>query len=476
MDKDKTFENTVDYQLHDLSSSRFAQYFPRLKKKRTSSGVEYAVFVVKKDEDSGVLPNLPPSPPDTELDELSSSSQGFTITGEPEDEEFDFSQFVTPELAVAAQAASQSNHPSIASAAQLPHQTFSDRRNNSAPQYPSLTRQSTRRETSHQNDREPTWASGSEAADIGTILNRRMDAHLRHITQRGSLAQASQPESLSDLVAQLERVQEHNRRTIQAARDEPQQTNSRALPASYDEDDWAARLRQHHERTDLDLENDSDTQQAVHPIGRQARPHRPATPAELEAQTARARDNTQNTSLIQPAHHHGLRNRRRQQQQTTTDRRARLEELMQQHDANASFREWRDSPLAATPPPPPPPPHNPLTPLIDAPPPASPTRHPNFFPIPAPTSHYAAPSQPARTSRPPPMAPCQVSKTYLAPKARFSMHPSRDTLEIKFDPPVSCRYLVLKLWSGRERGNIDVRSVVAWGFAGVRWFPAVELR
>jgi len=53
----------------------------------------------------------------------------------------------------------------------------------------------------------------------------------------------------------------------------------------------------------------------------------------------------------------------------------------------------------------------------------------------------------------------------------------RETVEIKFDPPLSCRYLVLKLWSARKgEGNIDVGSVVAWGFAGVRWFPAVEVR
>lgn len=57
--------------------------------------------------------------------------------------------------------------------------------------------------------------------------------------------------------------------------------------------------------------------------------------------------------------------------------------------------------------------------------------------------------------------------------ARFYIKRGKSRVAIKFDPPVSGRYILLKLWANRS--NVDVQSVVAKGYAGPRFFPAVEL-
>lgn len=57
--------------------------------------------------------------------------------------------------------------------------------------------------------------------------------------------------------------------------------------------------------------------------------------------------------------------------------------------------------------------------------------------------------------------------------ARFFIKRGKSRVAIKFDPPVSGRYILLKLWAGRS--NVDVQSVVAKGYAGPRFFPAVQL-
>lgn len=57
--------------------------------------------------------------------------------------------------------------------------------------------------------------------------------------------------------------------------------------------------------------------------------------------------------------------------------------------------------------------------------------------------------------------------------ARFHIKHGKSRVAIKFDPPVSGRYILLKLWSYRT--NVDVQSVVAKGYAGPRFFPAFEL-
>lgn len=49
-------------------------------------------------------------------------------------------------------------------------------------------------------------------------------------------------------------------------------------------------------------------------------------------------------------------------------------------------------------------------------------------------------------------------------------------MTIRFDPPLSGKYILLKLWSPRALGNIDIERISAYGYAGVRFFPRVETR
>jgi hypothetical protein len=78
--------------------------------------------------------------------------------------------------------------------------------------------------------------------------------------------------------------------------------------------------------------------------------------------------------------------------------------------------------------------------------------------------------------------PTEVSKTtggeLMAPHARFFIERDKSKCTIKFDPPVSGRFILLKMWSPHHEptGNIDIQSVVAMGFSGPRLFPAVQLR
>ncbi|EME81662.1 uncharacterized protein MYCFIDRAFT_89993 [Pseudocercospora fijiensis CIRAD86] len=59
-------------------------------------------------------------------------------------------------------------------------------------------------------------------------------------------------------------------------------------------------------------------------------------------------------------------------------------------------------------------------------------------------------------------------------RAKFHIQRGKYKVAIKFDPPVSGRFILLKLWANRD--NVDVQSVIAKGFGGSRFFPAVELR
>jgi hypothetical protein len=68
-----------------------------------------------------------------------------------------------------------------------------------------------------------------------------------------------------------------------------------------------------------------------------------------------------------------------------------------------------------------------------------------------------------------------VGGALMAPHARFFIERNKSKCTIRFDPPVSGRYVLIKMWSPRENGNIDVQSVVVKGFAGPRFFPAVEM-
>lgn len=64
----------------------------------------------------------------------------------------------------------------------------------------------------------------------------------------------------------------------------------------------------------------------------------------------------------------------------------------------------------------------------------------------------------------------------LKPHARFFIERSKSMVSIKFDPPPSGRFVLIKLWSPRSGGNIDIQSIVAHGFAGPRFFPASGFR
>ena len=71
-----------------------------------------------------------------------------------------------------------------------------------------------------------------------------------------------------------------------------------------------------------------------------------------------------------------------------------------------------------------------------------------------------------------------VGGELLAPHARFFIEKKKSTCTIRFDPPISGRFILLKMWNSHHDPscNIDIQSVIARGFAGPRYFPSVELR
>lgn len=71
-----------------------------------------------------------------------------------------------------------------------------------------------------------------------------------------------------------------------------------------------------------------------------------------------------------------------------------------------------------------------------------------------------------------------VGGELMTPNARFDIEPHKSKCTIRFDPPVSGRFILLKMWSPRRNSyaNIDIQAVVAKGFAGPRFFPSVKLR
>ncbi|KAI9374171.1 hypothetical protein BJX61DRAFT_342779 [Aspergillus egyptiacus] len=64
----------------------------------------------------------------------------------------------------------------------------------------------------------------------------------------------------------------------------------------------------------------------------------------------------------------------------------------------------------------------------------------------------------------------------MKPLAQFFIKRPKSSVSLKFDPPPSGRYILIKLWSPFNAGNIDIQSVVAHGFAGPRFFPASGVR
>jgi hypothetical protein len=66
----------------------------------------------------------------------------------------------------------------------------------------------------------------------------------------------------------------------------------------------------------------------------------------------------------------------------------------------------------------------------------------------------------------------------LVPHARFLIEKKKSTCTIRFDPPVSGRFILLKMWNFHQdpNSNIDIQTVLAKGFAGPRYFPSVTPR
>ncbi|KAL4800944.1 hypothetical protein BDV19DRAFT_352391 [Aspergillus venezuelensis] len=64
----------------------------------------------------------------------------------------------------------------------------------------------------------------------------------------------------------------------------------------------------------------------------------------------------------------------------------------------------------------------------------------------------------------------------MNPLAQFFIKRPKSSVSLKFDPPPSGRYILIKLWSPYNAGNIDIQSVVAHGYAGPRFFPAAGVR
>ncbi|KAJ5927937.1 hypothetical protein N7466_006893 [Penicillium verhagenii] len=80
--------------------------------------------------------------------------------------------------------------------------------------------------------------------------------------------------------------------------------------------------------------------------------------------------------------------------------------------------------------------------------------------------------------RPPISSPVMpgTSEEVLKPYARFFIRRENSVVSIKFDPPPSGRFILIKLWSTSTGSNIDIQSIISHGYAGPRFFPSGGLR
>ncbi|KAJ8125207.1 hypothetical protein O1611_g8431 [Lasiodiplodia mahajangana] len=71
-----------------------------------------------------------------------------------------------------------------------------------------------------------------------------------------------------------------------------------------------------------------------------------------------------------------------------------------------------------------------------------------------------------------------VGGELMTPNAHFHIEADKSRCTIRFDPPISGRFILLKMWNPRRgaHANIDIRAVIAKGFAGPRFFPSVDTR
>lgn len=70
-----------------------------------------------------------------------------------------------------------------------------------------------------------------------------------------------------------------------------------------------------------------------------------------------------------------------------------------------------------------------------------------------------------------------AGRPLLSPHARFFIEEKKSKCTIRFEPAVSGRFILLKMWSSQHdpNSNIDIQTVIARGFAGPRYFPSIEL-
>lgn len=69
-----------------------------------------------------------------------------------------------------------------------------------------------------------------------------------------------------------------------------------------------------------------------------------------------------------------------------------------------------------------------------------------------------------------------VGGELMTPLVHFHIREDRNKCTIRFDPPVSGRFMLLKMWSSQNGANIDIQGITAKGFAGPRYVPDVEYR
>jgi hypothetical protein len=71
----------------------------------------------------------------------------------------------------------------------------------------------------------------------------------------------------------------------------------------------------------------------------------------------------------------------------------------------------------------------------------------------------------------------EPGRDVLAPHARFFIKKNKNKITIKFEPAISGRNVLLKLWSPKdsEDGNIDIETVQFYGYSGPRFFQATQM-
>ncbi|RYN24214.1 hypothetical protein AA0113_g7890 [Alternaria arborescens] len=90
---------------------------------------------------------------------------------------------------------------------------------------------------------------------------------------------------------------------------------------------------------------------------------------------------------------------------------------------------------------------------------------------------YIEPIRAARVATPSRIEPSEPNaEPLIPPHARFFIEKNKNKITIKFHPAISGRNVLLKLWSPKHDGNIDIESVQFYGYSGPRYFPAVQPR